>query len=86
MMQLKARLEEKLGAIKAPDAQGTHELRIASRAPAKAPAAGRKTPGGRAIVDRHRDARYTDMGSLTPPPCSEGVQQGSDRLIEPTTP
>ena len=34
MALLKARLQEKLGAVKAPDAAGTHELRVASRQPA----------------------------------------------------
>ena len=53
MTHLRERLEQKLGAVKAPDAVGTHEVRVASRAPAPTTAA-KPAPNLQALVQAHR--------------------------------
>jgi carbonic anhydrase len=55
MTHLKERLQEKLGATKAPDAVGTHELRVPSRKPPAA--AAKASPDLHAIVQAHRSGK-----------------------------
>ena len=59
MTVLKARLQEKLGATLAPDARGTHELRVAARTPnaAPRPQPAREAPDLNALVSAHRAAK-----------------------------
>jgi carbonic anhydrase len=54
MDRLRLRLQEKLGASKAPDAVGTNELRVAARQP---PAPSRPTPELAALVAAHRQGK-----------------------------
>lgn len=58
MTRLRERLAEKLGAVKAPDAVGTHEVRVPSRSPTPSPL--------QAAVNAHRASKSASAAAHAP--------------------
>lgn len=68
MTQLRDRLAAKLGAIKAPEAVGTHELRVATRTPDPVAGKGGDGPDLPGLVQAHRATKKAAAAKSDGPP------------------